>query len=176
MNVALRGNRAVRCCTRSLVLCLAVWALAGAGEARAAGDAPPDPKLDPALRQALAQGTEATTIRVIVHTTTGSIAPVRAHIQSSGNSVAAEHAFISALSARLPAKEIRDLEALPFVDHISLDAVVLSSAGPPPPKPGPVDEPLLSTLGLLNRTGMGIWAPVSVSPCSIPACNRPPAR
>ena len=66
MNVALRSNRAVGRRTRSLALCLAVWALAGAGEARAAGDAPPDPKLDPALRQALAQGTDATTIRVIV--------------------------------------------------------------------------------------------------------------
>ena len=73
-------------------------ALAICSSAQAApGDPPPDAKLDPALRYALTQATDTSTVRVIIHTTTGSVAPVRAHIQATGNVVSAEHPFIGAV-------------------------------------------------------------------------------
>ena len=116
------------CRARLFVLASVAGVLIGSAVTIAApGDGP---KLDPALRLALEQATDATKIRVIVHSKAGSITPVKAHIQARGNEVAAEHAFINAVTADLRRADIEDLEADAVVDHISLDAVVQSTGAP----------------------------------------------
>jgi serine protease AprX len=162
VNTASPGTVIVRARFQSIILRLAAGALVICGSAQAAtGDTSSDPKLDPAVRYALEHATDTSTVRVIIHASTGSIAPVRAHIEATGNVVAAEHQFVGALTANLRAQTIRDIEADPFVDHISLDAVVRATAAPPV-RSGPIDEPLLSTLGLTNRSVMGTGVGVAV--------------
>ncbi|MEO7274360.1 MAG: S8 family serine peptidase [Vicinamibacterales bacterium] len=162
MNPSTHRQPALQARLRTCLAFVAAAALLMCGSAQAAGAGAADATLDPALRAALAQATDTSTVRVIIHTTAGSVAPVRAHIQASGNVVAAEHQFIGAVTAQLRAQTIRELQDDPFIDHISLDAVVRSMAGPPV-KAGPINEPLLSTLGLTNRAGAGTGTGVGVA-------------
>ena len=125
------------------------------------------PKLDPAVRYALEQATDTSTVAVIITATAGRFAGMRADVLATGNSIAAEHRFIDSLSARLRASDIRALETDGAVAHVSLDHVVRSTAAAPttpsaPTAGGPVDAVLLSTLGLTSAsiTGKGVGVAV----------------
>src|SRR5262245_3915017 len=122
------------------------------------------PKLDPALRAAVDQS-PTDTLQVIVTAKTPNLAPVRAHVLNSGNSIKAEHPFIHALTAKLRARDVAEFEADRTVDHLSLDHPVRSTGAPPAKKGGnggTIDEVALTlaTLGLPNGdikgSGVGV--------------------
>jgi serine protease AprX len=135
------------------------------------------PKLDPAVSFALAQATDTTTVRVIVEAVPGKFATMRAKVGATGKPIAADHKFINALSVKLPKSDISKLTSEPTVARISLDHVVRSTAAPPatpgqpstPPNPPtlpavgkPIDDVMLTTLGLTNSsvTGKGVGVAV----------------
>jgi serine protease AprX len=167
------------------ILALALLAYGSAQTVVAGEDA--HPKLDPAVRLALDQATTASTVRVIVKAEDGKFADMRSRVLGKGNGVSAEHQFIGAVTAQLKKADIASLEAESSVAHISLDHVVRSTAapaaggppggsppggGPPgggPPGGGPpgsankpIDECLLTTLGLSDSslTGRGVGVAV----------------
>src|SRR5262249_4988658 len=115
-----------------LSIALITW-----GFAHAASAEQPRAKMDPALRAALDNATPNSTVRVIIRAKTPNIAPVRAHVLNSGNSVAAEHQFIHSLTAKLRPRDVADFETDPTVDNLSLDHTVRSTGGPPRPHTPP---------------------------------------
>jgi serine protease AprX len=119
------------------------------------------PKLDPALRIALEQATDASSIRVVVTARSGQLPALRARMLGRGNAISAQHQFIGALTAQLRVNDVRALETDPIVDHISLDHVVRSTAGPPPAA-APHNQAILGTLGLPSSsiTGKGVGVAV----------------
>jgi serine protease AprX len=157
--------------SRAIANHILAFALLALGSMQTAAADESHPKLDPAVRFALEQGTDATTVPVIVTAQTGKYAQMRSRVLATGNVVAAEHLFIGALSAELRKTDVQALELNSAISHISLDHVVRSTAAGPgggglPSQPGtgnkPVDEVLLSTLGILNSsiTGKGVGVAV----------------
>src|SRR5262245_47231091 len=128
--------------TTPSVFLLALVILLPAQIASAGDD--PHPKLDPGLREVLDQMTGATTVRVILTAKAATIAPVRAHVLASRNTIAAEHQFVGAVTAEIRTQDIADFEADHTVDHISLDHIVRSTGGEPPGKSAPIDDVMLA--------------------------------
>jgi serine protease AprX len=134
------------------------------------------PKLDPAVRFALEQATGGTTVRVIITARPGKFAAMRSRVLAIGSTVAADHQFIGALTARTRPADIQVLEADANVAHISMDHVVRSTAspapaGPPPPPPPPappapggppINDVMLATLGLSTSTITGKGVGVAI--------------
>src|SRR6188768_2969074 len=96
------------------------------------------------------------TQRVIIRTASNGIPGLRNALENAGSSVLLTHPIINALTARVPVAALEGLSHLPFVESISIDAVVIaeqSSSG---------DSTIRGTLGLPvqsptgNRVGVAV--------------------
>jgi serine protease AprX len=107
-----------------MVLLIAVLAM----PAMAAQAQPPErvkSKLDDRLAATIRTG-DSSPQRVIIRTTSEGIPALTRALERSGHAVLRRHSIINALTARVPAAALEGLARLPFVESISLDAVVLA--------------------------------------------------
>jgi serine protease AprX len=151
----LRGSRLLLRAGFAVILLIAGFAQ------RAVGD-DTHPKLDSAVRVAIDQMSDTSTMSVIVTAVAGKYTGLRTRVLATGKKITAEHLFIGALTAQLAKSDILSLESDKSVTHISCDHVVRSTAAPgsssPAPSIPPIDNGMLGTLGLLNSsiTGKGV--------------------
>ena len=112
-------------------------------------------KLDARLAASVRAG-DSTTQRVIIRTTSSDTRALTNALEGNGHSVLRRHPIINALTARVPVSALAGLSRLPFVQSISMDAVVVAdqtSSG---------DSTLRGTLGLPvqapagNRVGVAV--------------------
>jgi serine protease AprX len=80
-------------------------------------------KLDERLSRSVRAGDQETK-RVIIRTISNAVPGLTGTLRDKGHSVLRSHRSISALTARVPAAALKDLSQLPYVESISIDAVV----------------------------------------------------
>jgi hypothetical protein len=89
---------------------------------------PPDrvmSKLDAQLAASVRAG-HSNTQRVIIRTTSSDTRALTNALQGNGHAVLHRHPSINALTARVPVSALAGLSRLPFVQSISVDAVVVA--------------------------------------------------
>ncbi len=162
---------------RAVITAVALIGLIG-GIAPIAGADEAHPKLDPAVRRALDDATDTSTIRVILTAQPGQFPALLARVRAKA--IPAQHLFIGALSAQLRAQDVRAFESDPTVGHVSLDHPVRSTAGPapnpgPPPPAPTINQTLIATLGLTNTVVTGKGVGVAVLDSGLQASTTLPA-
>jgi serine protease AprX len=82
-------------------------------------------KLDERLA-AKVRHSDSTTERVIIRTTSEGVSGLTHALERGGHEVLRRHRIINALTARVPVEALQGLARLPFVESISMDAVVIA--------------------------------------------------
>ena len=135
------------------------------------GTAKPKPsKLDRVLAKAADSG-DASPQRVIVRTRRGQTSTVADRLKKHGGRVESEHRRLDSFTATVHGNALRDLEAGPRVQGVSVDAIVAADrfAQGSGQADAPVDNLLLSALGLAD-TATRVTRSASLS--SIPGSRR----
>jgi len=83
-------------------------------------------KLDEVLSRSVRAG-ESDTKRVIIRTISDGLPSLTGNLKGKGHAVLRTHRSIHALTARVPATALKSLSQLPYVESISVDAVVKAS-------------------------------------------------
>ena len=122
---------------RAVIAAVALIGLIG-GIAPIAGADEAHPKLDPAVRRALDDATDTSTIRVILTAQPGQFPALLARVRAKA--IPAQHLFIGALSAQLRAQDVRAFESDP-------DGRPRVARPPGPVNGGPGPEPQSTATG-----------------------------
>jgi serine protease AprX len=112
-------------------------------------------KLDARLAARVRAG-DSGTQRVIIRTASNGIPGLTIALKHAGNPVLLAHPSINALTARVPVAALNGLSRLPFVESISIDAVVMAeqSASGDSTLRGTLGLPVQSPAG--NRVGVAV--------------------
>jgi serine protease AprX len=112
-------------------------------------------KLDARLAASVRAGVSGTQ-RVIIRTASNGIPGLTIALRNAGNPVLLVHPSINALTARVPVAALNGLSRLPFVESISIDAVVMAeqSASGDSTLRGTLGLPVQSPAG--NRVGVAV--------------------
>ncbi|HEY2907564.1 MAG TPA: S8 family serine peptidase [Vicinamibacterales bacterium] len=107
---------------------------------------PSSGKLDRALHDALESG--ARRVRVIITVKPGYRSEIRRALESHGDVVRSEHPLVNALAAEVHSEDLAELGRHPWIESVSIDAVVHAGAAPIRGAGAPAASSLREIVGL----------------------------
>jgi serine protease AprX len=111
----------------------------------------PGSKVDRGLREALRSG--ASTQNVIITVKAGHRADIRQALEKHGDKVRADHPLVEALAVEIHSEDIEEISRHPWVEAVSLDAIVSAGAVPVDQKNATAVPAAASNVSLASATG-----------------------